>query len=110
MFKKPTIIWGVEEIYHPEPGTMSEGTYNSLLGEYKQIPNIPSRLLEKSIKLKLLGLEDEEIEELCKPKEYNEEEVNKRVAELAEKEQRELRKWNKQRKLEEQKLTDAGQL
>jgi hypothetical protein len=116
MFKKLNVIWGVWEtdIRYPDPNTITEGAWIELLQYYKQIPNLPSQLSLKWMGLKSLGLEDEEIEKLCKPIDYDSkevrEEIMKGVGELCLKEQKELRKWNKQRRLEEQELTNAGQL
>jgi len=102
MFKKPTIFWGATETRYDDLNFISEEAWNKLYHQYSELPNVPLELQLKRIGLKSLGLEDEEIEEMCKPIEFNREQIMKEVARLCVDERKQLRKWNKQRKLEEQ--------
>ena len=98
MFKKPTIIYGAINTRYPELNTISEGTWNILFMQYSQMPNIPSHLSEKYIGLKSLELDDERIDKMCKPIEYDEEEMNREVGQAVLKEHKMLRKWDKERR------------
>jgi hypothetical protein len=94
----PTILNVLQE----QAQGMSRETYRQLFWMYSQIPNTPSRRSEKWIGLKSLGLDDEQIERMCKPVEYTREEMDKELARQVQKHKRELKKWNQQRREEAQ--------
>lgn len=73
--------------------------------QYLALPNIGSDGYKKRFMLRLMGLEERRIEELCKPMEYTREQCMKDVAEYSLNHQRMLRKMDKERKHEEERRT-----
>src|ERR1700691_3378978 len=80
---------------YPDLNQISEEAYRFLFRQYSQIPNIESRLSEKWIGLKSLGLDDEQVERMCRPFEFNREQIMEQVGKELE---RDRRRWNRELK------------
>src|SRR5215469_195712 len=84
---------------YPDPHEMTDQTYFSLMKQYLALPNFGANGIKKRHMLKLMGVEQSRIEELCKPMEYSREQCMKDVKELSRQEQKKLRKWDRERRL-----------
>ena len=80
---------------------MSEETRNELFVYYSQIPNTSFHLdyVTKRMGLMMIGLLEEEIEEMCKEKPIDREQVLKNVKREQEKELRRLAKWSREQRM-----------
>jgi hypothetical protein len=87
-----------------DPHHISEKIYFYLFTKYSQIPNIHGRVEEKYTLLKLLGVNEKHIEKMCRPKELDREAILKEVAREILRDRRRLRKWDRERRLEEERM------
>jgi hypothetical protein len=83
------------------PYKMSGETRNELFVYYSQIPNTGFHLdyVTKRMGLMMIGLLEEEAEEMCKEKPIDREQVLKNVKREQEKELRRLAKWSREQRM-----------
>ena|SRR5258706_9485665 len=91
------------------PKNMSEECWISLFLYYSRIPNTGFHpdYVRKRTGLMMIGLPEMEVEELCRPKEADREQMMRNVMEEQERELRRLAKWSREQRKSENRQSEA---